>query len=118
MAGMAYVLVYLYRKGGSSAAAAAETGRKCMDFFIEELERQRDLTANLWWYLGPLAPGLVLLTISSLIAPRHPHGRWIIVATDLAIVALSYGIIRLNARASRCLQRQIDDLRNAEGIRT
>ena len=27
-------------------------------------------------------------------------------------------VIRLNARASRCLQRQIDELRNAEGIRT
>jgi len=117
MAGMAYVLMYLYRKGGSSKAAA-ETGRKCMDFFIEELERQRDLTANLWWYLGPLAPGMILLTISSLLAPRHAHGRWIMLATDLGIVAISYGVIRLNARASRCLQRQIDELRDAEGIRT
>ena len=117
MIGMVYVLVYLYRKGSSTGAAGADTGRQCVDFFVQELERQRDLTSNLWWYLGPLAPGMVMLTISTLLHPRYPRSRWVMVVTDLAVVALSYAIIRLNAHASRCLQRQIDELREPEGLR-
>ena len=114
MGGMTYVLVYLYLKGGTTGAATAKAGKQCVDFFVEELERQRDLTKNLWWYLGPLAPGMVMLTVSALLAPRAPHSRWVMVATDLAIVAISYAIIRVNSRAARCLQKQIDELRSAE----
>lgn len=114
MAGMTYVLVYLYRKGGATSAATAATGRQCVDFFVEELERHRDLTRNLWWYLGPLAPGMVMLTVASLLHPRAPQSRWVIAVTDLVIVALSYAIIRLNSRAARCLQKQIEEIRSAE----
>jgi positive regulator of sigma E activity len=114
IAGMAYVLIYLYRKGGSTSAAAAQTGKQCADFFVLELERQRELTSSLWWYLGPLVPGMVMLTVASFLHPRAPQSRWVMAATDVAFVALSYVIIRLNSRAARCLKKQIDELRSAE----
>ena len=114
MGGMTYVLAYLYLKSGTAGAATAKAGRQCVDFFVKELERQRDLTRNLWWYLGPLVPGMVMLTASSFLHPRAPQSRWVMAATDVVFVALSYGITRLNSRASRCLQKQIDELRSAE----
>ena len=118
IAGMAYVLLYLYRKGGTTGAAAVETGKPCADFFLAELERQRDLINNLWWYLGPLVPGMVMLSVSSFLAHRHPQSLWVLAAVDVSIVALSYLIIRLNSRAARCLQRQIDELRATQAAQS
>jgi hypothetical protein len=118
IAGMAYVMVYLYRKGGTTGAAAAETGKQCTDFFLRELERQRDLMSNLWWYLGPLVPGMVMLSVSSFLAPRRPYSLWVLAAVDVSLVVLSYVIIRMNSRAARCLQRQIDELRAARAAQS
>ena len=116
IAGMVYALYQLHRRGAAKSmpASAAAVGPS-LDFYRSELTRQRDLTSTVWtWYLGPFVPGLVVSAIASAahsLQPRH-----------IAMVAFWYGLIaafflvawKLNARAARCLQRMIDDLRTAE----
>ena len=115
IAGMAYVMYQLHRRGAAKSMPASATVGPSMDFYRRELKRQRDLTSTVWsWYLGPFVPGLVLSAVASAAhnwQPRH-----------IAMLTFWYGLIaaffvfawRLNARAARCLKRMIDDLGTAE----
>lgn len=114
IAGLAYAMGHLYLKG-STRAPSADAGARCADFFLTELERQRDLISNLWWYLGPLVPGLLLGAIAAAIA--HPQPKALLgQSIGHAFVIVVFGVvIWANRRAARCLQRQIDELRGAQG---
>ena len=118
IAGPLFVMYQLHRKGGSRAASATEAGAQCVQFFRSELERQRDLISNVWsWYLGPLIPGLVMLTVASAWANPHPASLAGLVIGDLVTAAVFIFIAKLNSRAARALQRQIDELRAVEETR-
>jgi hypothetical protein len=86
-----------------------------VQFFRGELERQRDAIKNVWpWYLAPMVPGYVMLTIAYAVSFPRPV-RWIGAgAFDLFVVLLFIGIWKVNMRAARCLQRSIDELNVAE----
>jgi hypothetical protein len=115
IAGMVYVMYQLHRRGAAKSMPASAAVGPSLDFYRSELRRQHDLTSTVWkWYLSPFVPGLVVSAIASAahsLQPRH-----------IAMIAFWYGLIaaffvvvwRLNARAARCLQRKIDDLRTAE----
>ena len=84
-----------------------------LEFFKRELERQRDLLQNVGkWYLGPLVPGLVIITIASARSnPGHlRHFALFLTVYGLFVVFLFVYIWKLNHRAARKLQRQIDEL--------
>lgn len=115
IAGEAYALFHLYWKG-RPGTASERVGTQCAEFFVEELERTRKLVSNLWWYLGPLVPGLVVLTVGSALAHPQPGVLIRLAIVNLAIAAGFIFVIRLNARAARCLQKQIDELRSAAEI--
>lgn len=116
IAGLAYALIHLYRRG-RPGKASAQVGERCAEFFVEELERIRKLVSNLWWYLGPLVPGLLLSTVAS--ARAHPQPMFLLrlAMADLLIAGAFVFVIRLNARAAHCLQKQIDELRSSDGVR-
>ena len=115
IAGMVYVMYQLHRRGAAKSMPESAAGGPSLEFYRNELKRQRDLTSTVWsWYLGPFVPGLVLSAVASAahnLQPRH-----------IAMLTFWYGLIaaffvfswRLNARATRCLQRMIDDLGRAE----
>jgi hypothetical protein len=86
-----------------------------LQFHRSELERQRDFISHIWrWYLGPLIPGMVVLTVASALANSSSHGLVRLAISD-AIMAFSVILVwRLNVRAARCLQRSIDELYAAE----
>lgn len=116
IAGLAYALIHIYRKG-RPGTASEQVGAQCAEFFVEELERTRKLVSNLWWYLGPLVPGLVLLAVASAIAHPQPKALLIQAIANLFIAATFLFVIRLNARAARCLQKQIDELRSIQAAK-
>jgi membrane protein implicated in regulation of membrane protease activity len=88
----------------------------CIEFQRRELERQRDLLSNVWsWYLGPLIPGMaVLITAYALANPAHWKYQGVFIAAYVLFVAAVFaGIGKLNGKAARKLQRQIDELDEA-----
>jgi len=116
IAGMAYVFYQLHRQGRAKNVPAAMGLEHSLQFYRNELERQRDLVSNVWtWYLGPFVPGLLISMIAAMLHDTHLR--------HLAVVAFWYALMaaffifawRLNVRAARCLQRMIDDLQAAEG---
>lgn len=80
-------------------------------FYRRELERQRALLRGVWWwYLGPLALGMVVFAIG--VAIKSPG----ILGVVLAVVIIAGTALRfmqigqLNMRVAAELQRQIDAL--------
>lgn len=115
MGGLAYALVHLYFKG-RPGTASEQVGVQCANFFLDELQRTRKLVSNLWWYLGPLVPGLVVLTIAPALAHPQPAVLIRLGIADLFIGSAFWLVIWLNKRAARCLQKQIDELRSLQEL--
>jgi hypothetical protein len=115
IAAMIWIAIQLQRKGSVKSLPAGLEASSSLQFFRQELERQRDAVKNVWpWYLAPMVPGYVMLTIAYLVSFPHP-ARWIgVAAFDLFVVLLFIGIWKMNQRAARCLQRSIDELNAAE----
>jgi len=117
IAGMFY-MVWALLSRGSGRALPEDAGRSSfIEFRRSELVRQRDLLSSVWrWYLGPLIPGMaVLLAMSFNHAIRGGHTFPVVFVALFAvfIAAVFAGIARLNGRAARKLQRQIDELDEA-----
>jgi len=113
IAGMLYLVWQLYRKGSSRALPAEMGLASGLEFFKRELERQRDLLQNVGkWYLGPLVPGLAIITIASARSnPGHLRHFALFLALYSLIVAFIFvSIWKFNRRAARKLQRQIEEL--------
>ncbi|HKV80717.1 MAG TPA: hypothetical protein VJP02_21390 [Candidatus Sulfotelmatobacter sp.] len=112
---MIWIAIQLHRKGFVTSLPAGLEASSSLQFFRTELERQRDAIRNVWpWYLAPLVPGYVMLTIAYAVSFPRPL-RWIGAgAFDLFAVLMFLGIWKMNMRAARCLQRLIDELNAAE----
>ena len=48
LAGLAYVVIQLHRKGSAKSSPPSLGAASCLQFYRNELERQRDLVANVW----------------------------------------------------------------------
>jgi hypothetical protein len=119
IAGMGFVLLQLHYKGRAVTLPTSQTGAQCAQFFRSELERQRDLISHVWsWYLAPLVPGLVLFTIALALVNPRPVKFAFLAAFDFVIASIFIHIWKLNLRAARSLQRQIDELCAAENERS
>jgi len=116
--GMIWVAVQLHRKGSVNSLPPALGAASSLQFFRTQLERQRDVIKNVWpWYLAPLVPGYVMLTVAYAVSFPRPV-RWLgVAAFDAFIVLVFIGIWKLHVRAARCLQRSIDELNSAETSR-
>jgi hypothetical protein len=112
---MIWIAIQLHRKGSVKSLPAGLEASSSLQFFRSELERQRDTVKNVWpWYLAPMVPGYVMLTIAYAVSFHRPV-QWIgVAAFDLFIVLLFIGIWKMNQRAARCLQRSIDELNAAQ----
>jgi hypothetical protein len=109
--GAIYIVWHLRVRAAATAMPAGLGRDSSVAFYRRELEKQRDLLRNIWkWYLGPLVPGLALLTIWG-IFKAPPERRWFPEVYGVCCVALFWGIGRLNHRAACRLDRQIDELK-------
>jgi hypothetical protein len=119
IAGGWYMAWQLYKRGRAREVPADLGAATCLGFHRGELARQRDLLRDTWkWYLGPLIPGLVVLTIGAgLASPGHPRRAWTFLAGYSALAAAAFLIVRrYNLRCARRLQTQIDELDSLEGL--
>ena len=115
IAGLVYMAYQLHRRASPRSMPTDLGTANSLQFHRSELERQRDFISHIWrWYLGPLIPGMVALTLASALANSSAHGLVRLAISD-AIMAFSVILVwRLNVRAARCLQRSIDELYAAE----
>ncbi|MBV9625390.1 MAG: hypothetical protein JOZ14_15580 [Acidobacteria bacterium] len=115
IAGMVYVMYQLHRRGAAKTTPTAVAAGPSLAFYRGELKRQRDLSASVWsWYLGPFVPGLVFSAIASAAHDLHLHHIAVVTFWYVLIAAFFVFVWRLNARATRCLERTIADLGSAE----
>jgi hypothetical protein len=109
VAGLAVVLYMLHVKAGSRRVPDGLDSKALLHFHRGEIARQRDmLRAVPWWYLLPLAPGIVAGTLA----------KWDPVSTPLALLvvgALFYGIARLNAWGARWLDGKLAEAQGLGG---
>ena len=77
-----------------------------VDFYRQQLARQRDLAASPWEFLAPFVPG-VGLSLFGRSLDRPPAQTAPIVAFG---VALFLAVAWVNRRTARKLQREIDEL--------
>lgn len=105
VAGAAWVAWQLMRRASARPLPQALAGR-LLDFHRGELQRQRDALRTVWrWYLAPLLPGLLLFLCGRQIENGHwQPGPFVIVAAVMA------GVVWINRRAARRLQREVDAL--------
>ena len=100
-------LAYWYRRhalGQTAPAGPAMT--QSVDFYREQLARQRDLSDHPWGYLLPFVPG-VGLSVFGRALERSPAQNVVIAALA---VALFIGTAWWHKRSARQLQREIDEL--------
>jgi predicted PurR-regulated permease PerM len=115
IAGMAWIVVQLHRKGSSKSMAAGVDTRTTLRFYRAELERQRKVVTSVWsWYLAPLVPGLAVYTVGYAIKFPRPAAWAGLLLMDTIIAVVFLAIWRINMQAAQCLQRMIDDLNAAE----
>lgn len=100
-------LAYWYRRHafGHTAPAGPATTRS-VEFYRQQLTRQRELSDNPWGYLLPFAPGVGLSLFSSALE-RSPAQN---TAVAVFAVALFIGTAWWHKRGARRLQREIDEL--------
>ena len=115
LAGLAYVVLQLHRKGAAKTSPQTMGALPWLQFYRSELERQRDLVANVWpWYLAPLVPGLAVYTVAYARALPYPANLIAPALLDAFVAAVFFLIWKLNLRAARSLQRTIDELNALE----
>ena len=117
IAGLLWMVVQLHRKGSVMTMPAGLGTLTSLEFYRTQLERQREAVDTVWsWYLAPLIPGFLVYTVWSAIRSPHP-ATWVGLAVmDVVIAGVFYVIWKMNARAARCLQRMIDELKAAETL--
>ncbi|MGO9009918.1 MAG: hypothetical protein ACLQPN_07430 [Bryobacteraceae bacterium] len=117
IAGALYVAYELHRRASSEAMPEGSEFEPCLGFHRRALERQRDALANVWsWYLGPIIPGLaVFLAGTGVAAPIPLFYGVLVTAVRAAVVGVIFWLVaKLNHRAARKLQAQIDELKALE----
>jgi hypothetical protein len=111
--GLLYMAYQLHRRAAGSDSPADLGWNTCLAFHRGQLERQRDALASIWkWYLGPLVPGMAVLTMAGCIAGfRHSALAGMLSLVIVGFVALVlWWLGRVNRKAAAGIQRQIDAL--------
>lgn len=109
--GMLYVLWQLHRRAGALPAEDHHGALPLLDFQRRELVRQHNaLDSIFWWYLGPLLPGALVITIAPLLTVPVAQWRWPPVDAWIAfgvVTGIFTGVYLANKFAARALRRQI-----------
>ena len=110
IAGTLCVVVQLYKRASPGTLPADAPLTESIAFHRSELVRQRDLLRSVvWWYIGPIVPGLVVFGLG--ITLRHRAAALLSGAVLFCVLGL---VIWANRRAAVRLERQIAELDSLE----
>ena len=110
IAGMICIVIQIYKRASPGTLPVDASLTASIAFHRGELVRQRDLLRSVvWWYIGPIIPGLVVFWAG--IAPGHGARLLISTVPVLCIFGL---VIWANHRAAVRLEWQIAELDNLE----
>jgi hypothetical protein len=121
IAAIIYAIYQLHRKGSARTIPSEMGSSSCLDFHLQELQRQLNALRNVWsWYLRPFVPGMALyligMTIPAVISPGSHKLRALLCfsGSALFIASIFYGICKWNQSAAKELQHQIEALNTLE----
>ena len=110
IAGMICIAIQMYKRASPGTLPADAPLTASIAFHRGELVRQRDLLRSVvWWYIGPISPGLVVFLLG--LAPLRGARSLIGAVPLLCIFGL---VVWVNHRAAERLDRQIAELDNLE----
>jgi hypothetical protein len=119
IAGAIYMAWQLHKRAPANTPPADGVLASCLEFHIQELERQRHALSTVWsWYLAPALPGLIVFLTGCVSAGRaslRHHGALLVLwwIGLMGIMGLAFwGVWKLNQRAAWKLQRRIDELQS------
>lgn len=109
--GVLVVAWQLHHRASAAPPPAAEAAEPILAHQRAQFARQRDALAQIGlWYLGPMAPGLLLILLAPAIE-RGPaalgFGNYFAIVVNLVMFG---GIWWLNHRVARGLQKAIDEI--------
>jgi len=105
------VIANQFRRRMSTQSFTAAAAISCREFYMRELERQRDASLSIWsWYILPMLPGAAMLCIAISQLPGFGSRVGWAYAVLFAIAFVVVG--KLNKRKARQLQEKIDELRD------
>jgi hypothetical protein len=110
----AYVAWQLHRR--ASARIGPESGAALADFHRSELVRQQQAVRSVGaWYLAPMIPGLVMITLGRWFQSHVPgrsieEDRTIIALCGVIVVLVFLVVWLLNRLGAHRLQKEIDEL--------
>ena len=116
IAGVALVMWRLYRSGRAEALPGDLGLTASLEFYRRQLTQQRDLLRTvLWWYLGPMIPGLLVFWSGSIPPGAFQAGHLARTLSYLLLFAAFFvWIWWINRRAAARLDRQIEELNRLE----
>ena len=108
----------LHRRGSSQAEPKDLATTGSLDFYIRQLERQRNLLDQSWKWMIWLIPGMVVLIAGAMtVGSINKTGPFLVLAI-LWTATWFWMMLRRNRRKALTLQREIDELaawRNSHG---
>ena len=112
IAGLAFVLWQVHRRGAAGTPPAGAGLLDSIVFYRRELERQRDALSSVWkWYLLPITPGLAATWLDAV----SPRGFGVLAAAMLGVIAvLWYVIWDANRRVALRLGQRVEELKAME----
>ena len=117
-----YVMFQLHRRASVQRAPADLGLSTSIEFHRRALIRQLDALRTIWsWYILPFVPGFAVFLTGSAISQRaaHPMSLFHLLrgySIPVGLVAVvSFGVWKLNQRAARKLQTQIDEMTALSG---
>jgi len=104
------VIAYQFRKRMATRSfTAAAASVSCREFYLRELERQRDANLSIGsWYILPMIPGAAMLCIALSQMPGFGSRVGLIYGVLFTIAFVV--VAKLNKRKARQLQEKIDEL--------
>ena len=100
----------LHRRGSSQTEPKDLGTTASLDFYIRQLERQRNLFNQSWKWMLWLVPGMIVLIAGAMIvAPIRKTGPFLVLAI-LWTATWLWMMLRRSKRKALALQREIDEL--------
>jgi hypothetical protein len=100
----------LHRRGSSQTEPKDLGTTGSLDFYIRQLERQRNLFDQSWKWMLWLIPGMIVLIAGAIVsAPIRKIGPFLVLAILWTAIWL-WMMLKRNKRKARDLQQEIDEL--------